>query len=156
MQTANDVTGSLINRGYSSVQFTEAVKLLNEAEIDVVTHIMIGLPGENFEDLKNTVKFINQHNIQGLKIHSTYIVQNTVLDNMYFSGDYEPISLDYYLDALTYVITHISPNVIIHRISGDSPKDLLVAPEWNLHKKWVLNGFEKILKEQDLWQGKYF
>ncbi len=75
---------------------------------------------------------------------------------MYFSGDYEPISLDYYLDALTYVITHISPNVIIHRISGDSPKDLLVAPEWNLHKKWVLNGFEKILKEQDLWQGKYF
>ena len=156
LQTANDVTGSLINRGYSSVQFTEAVKLLNEAEIDVVTHIMIGLPGENFEDLKNTVKFINQHNIQGLKIHSTYIVQNTVLANMYFSGDYEPISLDYYLDALTYVITHISPNVIIHRISGDSPKDLLVAPEWNLHKKWVLNGFEKILKEQDLWQGKYF
>lgn len=156
LQTANDVTGSLINRGYSSVQFTEAVKLLNEAGIDIVAHIMIGLPGENFENLKNTVKFINQHNIQGLKIHSTYIVQNTVLANMYFSGDYEPISLDYYLDALTYVITHISPNVIIHRISGDSPKDLLVAPEWNLHKKWVLNGFEKILKEQDLWQGKYF
>ena len=156
LQTANDVTGSLINRGYSSVQFTEAVKLLNEAGIDIVAHIMIGLPGENFADLKNTVKFINQHNIQGLKIHSTYIVQNTVLANMYFSGDYEPISLDYYLDALTYVITHISPNVIIHRISGDSPKDLLVAPEWNLHKKWVLNGFEKILKEQDLWQGKYF
>ena len=156
LQTANDVTGSLINRGYSSVQFTEAVKLLNEAEIDVVTHIMIGLPGENFEDLKNTVKFINQHNIQGLKIHSTYIVQNTVLANMYFSGDYEPISLDYYLDALTYVITHISPNVIIHRISGDSPKDLLVAPEWNLHKKWIMNGLDKYLRDNDLWQGKYF
>ena len=75
---------------------------------------------------------------------------------MFFAGQYEPISLEYYLDALTYVVTHISPDIIIHRISGDAPKDLLVAPEWNLHKKWVLNGFDKILREKDLWQGKFY
>ena len=156
LQTSNDKTGTLINRGYNSEQFTAAVKLLNKYNIDIVTHIMVGLPGENIKDVENTVNFINNHNIQGIKIHSTYIVKNTPLANMYFSGIYEPISLEYYLNALSYVITHVSPNIVIHRISGDSPKDLLVAPEWNLHKKWVLNGFDKILKEQDLWQGKYY
>lgn len=156
LQTSNDETGTLINRGYSSCQFTNAVKLLNEANIDIVAHIMVGLPGENFDDLKDTVDFINMHNIQGLKIHSTYVVKNTDLADMFFAGYYEPISLEYYLEALSYVVTHISPNIVIHRISGDAPKDLLVAPEWNLHKKWVLNGFDKILREQDLWQGKYY
>ena len=156
LQTSNDNTGVLINRGYSSFQFTNAVQLLNNAGIDVVAHIMVGLPGEDFDDVKNTVDFVNRHNIQGIKIHSTYVIKNTVLADMYFRGDYEPISLEYYLDALTYIVTHISPDVVIHRISGDSPKDLLISPEWNLHKKWVLNGFDKILREQDLWQGKYY
>ena len=156
LQTSNDNTCRLINRGYTSSQFTKAVGLLNKYNIDVVTHIMVGLPGEDFDDVKNTVDFVNRHNIQGIKIHSTYVIKNTVLADMYFSDEYEPISLEYYLDALTYIVTHISPDVVIHRISGDSPKDLLIAPEWNLHKKWVLNGFDKILREQDLWQGKYY
>lgn len=156
LQTSNDNTGTLINRGYTSNQFTKAVELLNKYNIDVVTHIMVGLPGEDFDDVKNTVNFINSHNIQGIKIHSTYVIKNTTLADMYFKGAYEPISLEYYLNCLTYIVTHISPNIVIHRISGDAPKDLLIAPEWNLHKKWVLNGFDKILKEQNLWQGKYY
>lgn len=156
LQTSNDNTGNLINRGYLSNQFTNAVKLLNKYNINVVAHIMIGLPGESFDDVKYTVDFINNHNIQGIKIHSTYVIKNTVLADMYFNGDYTPITLDYYLNALTFVITHISPDIVIHRISGDAPKDLLIAPEWNLHKKWVLNGLDKILRENDLWQGKYY
>ena len=156
LQTSNDNTGILINRGYTSKQFSEAVKLLNKYNIDVVAHIMVGLPGENFDDVKNTVDFINMHNVRGVKIHSTYVIKNTALADMYFKGQYDPISLEYYLEALTYIITHISPDVVIHRISGDAPKNLLIAPEWNLQKKWVLNGFDKILREQDLWQGKYY
>lgn len=156
LQTSNDYIGKLINRGYTNNQFTNAVQLLNKYEIDTVVHIMVGLPNETFEDIKNIVNFINKHNIQGIKIHSTYIIKNTVLANMYLKGEYKPITLDYYLKCLTYIITHISPNIIIHRISADAPKDLLIAPNWNIHKKWVLNGFDKILKEQDLWQGKYF
>ncbi len=156
LQTSNENTGNLINRGYTNQQFTNAVSLLNKYNIDVVAHIMIGLPNESFDDVKNTVDFINKHNIQGIKIHSTYVVKNTVLADMYFDGSYVPISLEYYLNDLTYIITHISSDVVIHRISGDAPKHLLIAPEWNLHKKWVLNGFEKILREQDLWQGKYY
>lgn len=156
LQTSNDETAKFINRGYLSSKFTKAVKILNKYHIDVVAHIMIGLPNETKKDLENTVNFINQHNIQGIKIHSTYIVKNTKLNELYEKGLYSPISYEYYMECLVYVITHISPEVIIHRISGDAPKDLLVAPEWNLHKKKVLNGLDKILKEKDLCQGKFF
>ena len=156
LQSSNDNTASFINKCCYSSDFTQAVNLLNKYNIDVVTHIMVGLPNENFEDIKNTVDFINQHNIQGLKIHSTYVVKNTVLDNLYENGLYTPITLDYYLECACYILTHISPNIVIHKISGDAPKDLLVAPEWNLHKKWIMNGLDKALLEKDLWQGKYY
>lgn len=156
LQTANENTAKLINRGYSNDVFTNAVKLLNENNIDVVAHIMIGLPNETTIDLENTVKFINAHNIQGLKVHSTYIIENTKLAEMYASKSYEPITLEYYLENLLYVITHIKKDVIIHRISGDAPKDLLIAPNWNLHKKFVLNGLDKLLKEKKLSQGCYY
>ena len=156
LQTSNDETGKLINRGYSSQQFSKAVDLLNKYNIDVVTHIMVGLPNESLDDIKNTVDFINTHNIQGLKIHCTYVVKNTVLANMYYNGTYTPISLEYYLECAGYILSHINPNIVIHRVSGDAPKDLLVAPDWNSHKKWIMNGLDKYLRENDLWQGKYY
>ena len=156
LQTSNNETGKLINRGYSSQQFSKAVDLLNKYNIDVVTHIMVGLPNESFYDIKNTVDFINTHNIQGLKIHCTYVVKNTVLANMYYNGTYTPISLEYYLECAGYILSHIIPNIVIHRVSGDAPKDLLVAPDWNSHKKWIMNGLDKYLRENDLWQGKYY
>ena len=156
LQTSDDITGKFINRGYTSSQFTQAVLLLNKYNIDVVAHIMVGLPNEDFENLKHTVNFINQHNLQGIKIHSTYVVKNSPLYDLYLQGDYTPISLEYYLNCLVYILTHISPDIVIHRISGDAPKDLLVAPSWNSHKKWVLNGLDKLLNEQDLYQGIYY
>ena len=153
LQTSNENTGKVINRGYTNEQFSNAVSLLNKYNIDVVTHIMVGLPGENFDDIKNTVDFINNHSIQGLKIHSTYVVKNTRLADMYFNGTYTPISLEYYLDCASYILTHISPDIVIHRVSGDAPKDLLMAPDWNLHKKWIINGLDKLLRDKDLYQG---
>lgn len=153
LQTSNNKIGRLLNRGYTSEQFTKAVNLLNQYNIDVVAHIMIGLPNETNNDLENTVNFINMHNIQGIKIHSTYVVKNTKLCEMYTKGLYIPMSLEDYLENVVYVITHISPDIVIHRISGDAPKDLLVAPEWNSHKKLVLNGVDKILRKRDWCQG---
>ena len=67
------------------------------------------------------------------------IMKNTILEDMYKKGKYNPITLEYYLNCLTYIVTHINPNIIIHRISGDAPKNLLIAPDWNRHKKWVLS-----------------
>jgi len=153
LQTSNEETATLINRQYSNKQFTKAVELLNKYDIDIVTHIMVGLPNETKKDLENTVNFLNKHNIQGLKIHSTYVVENTILANMYKNGQYTPISLEEYINSVIYVLTHIKPNIIIHRISGDAPKNLLIAPKWNLHKKPILNGINKAMEENNLWQG---
>lgn len=156
LQTSNETTGCIINRCYTNKDFSEAVSLLNKYGIDVVTHIMIGLPNETHIDISNTVSFLNKHNIQGLKIHSCYIVKNTGLEKLYNDGKYIPLTLDYYLKECAYVLTHISPNIIIHRVSGDAPKDLLVAPSWNIHKKWIINGLDKLLEEKNLYQGMYF
>ena len=75
---------------------------------------------------------------------------------MLLTDKYIPITLEYYLECVTYVLTHISPDIVIHRVSGDAPKDILIAPEWNSHKKWIINGLDKILREQDLWQGMFY
>ena len=153
LQTSNDNTGKLIHRRYLSKDFTNAVELLNKYNIDVVAHIMVGLPNETKEDLKNTVEFINKHKIQGLKIHSCYVVENTILADMYRDKKYSPLTLDEYLESAVYILTYINPNIVIHRISGDAPKNLLVAPEWNSHKKWIMNGLDKLLRTQNLYQG---
>lgn len=183
LQTANEQIGKFINRCYSNEDFTKAVDMLNKYGIDVVVHIMIGLPNVKTDnktdktisqnvsnsnnisivdiqnkltqDVKNTVEFLNRHRIQGLKIHSCYVVKNTKLEELYKLGKYTPISLEQYLKECAYVITHINPNIIIHRVSGDAPKDLLVAPSWNSHKKWIINGLNRYLHENDLWQGMY-
>ncbi len=156
LQTSNDKTASLINRGYESSTFTKAVELLYRHGIDVIVHIMLGLPGEGMAEIKKTIDFINSHNIQGLKIHSTYVIKNTILEKMYNENKYIPLTLDSYIEQACYVLTHISPKIIIHKISGDAPKDLLVAPSWNAHKKQILNGINKYLEVNDLYQGQYY
>ncbi len=156
LQTVNETTGKLINRCYTNENFKNAVNILRKYNIDIVTHIMVGLPGESHKDIVSDVNFINKLDIQGLKIHSTYVTSDTKLNKMYEDDTYSPISLDYYLDELCYIITHIRKDIILHRISGDAPKDMLVAPSWNSHKKLVLNGIDKILRERDLYQGMYY
>ena len=114
---------------------------------------MYGLPNEDTHDLINTVKFLNNHSIQGLKIHSCYVIKGTKLATLYEAGVYKPIELEEYLKCTSYILTHINPEIIIHRVSGDAPKDLLLAPEWNMHKKWIINGLDKLLRENNLYQG---
>ena len=183
LQTADEQIGQLINRHYTNEDFANAVHILNKYGIDVVVHIMIGLSNASLmtdsenklsynhtltdtdidniqnncsQDVKMTVDFLNQYNIQGLKIHSCYVVKNTKLEELYQSGRHTPIGLEQYLNECTYVITHIKSDIIIHRVSGDAPKDLLVAPSWNLHKKWIINGLDKYLRENDLYQGMFY
>ena len=156
LQTSDDKTAELINRCYTTKQFEDATKLLNSNNIPVVAHIMIGLPKENHENVKNTINFINKQQIWGLKIHSTYITSNTKLHKMYLDNSYTPLSLDKYISECCYVISQINPTIIIHRISGDAPKDILIEPKWNAHKKPIINGIDKYLKENDLYQGKFY
>lgn len=154
-QTSNEDTGKLINRCYTNSDFIEACNKLKENGIDVATHIMVGLPGETHEDIVKTVKFLNEQKIDGIKIHSTYVLKDTVLEKLYNEGKYIPLTYEEYMDELIYIITHLREDIVIHRFSGDPPKDLLVDPDWMNHKKWIMNGLNRRMKEEDLRQGMF-
>lgn len=156
LQTVNENVAKKFNRGYSNQDFINAVKLLNENNIDVVTHIMVGLPFEEKNDIKDTVKLINSLNIMGVKIHSTYIIKNTNLEKLYNEKKYAPISLEYYVDSVCDIISNLRKDIVICRITGDAPKDILVEPKWNSQKKIVLNQINKSLEERNIFQGDKF
>lgn len=153
LQTSNNEVGELINRGYTTNQFIMAVNLLNKYNIDVFAHVMIGLPNESEKDLKDTINLINSLKITGIKIHSTYVIKNTKLEKMFIKGEYSPITLEYYVKNVCNAITWLRNDIVIARISGDAPKDLLVAPKWNLHKKIIINTINKKLEDDNIYQG---
>lgn len=156
LQTVNEKTHLDINQNITNNEFINAVNLLNKYGIDIIVHVMIGLPNETHNDIVNLVDFLNNVNYQGIKIHSTYVIKYTLLEKLYNEGYYKPIEFDDYMDELLYIITHINKSVVIHRITGDPPRDIFVAPSWALHKKWVLNGVDKYLSTNNLKQGSYY
>ena len=156
LQSVNEKTHTFINQHITNQDFINALELLNKYKIETIIHIMVGLPNETNQDLNNLVKFLNKCNYQGLKIHSTYIVKNTVLEELYNNGYYKPLDYDDYIDSLLFILTNISPDVIIHRITGDPGKEEFVAPNWMLHKKKILNEIDKIMSSNNLYQGKFY
>ena len=153
-QTSNENVAQKFNREYTNEEFVKAVKLLNKHNIDVVTHIMVGLPYEEENDIINTVQFINSLNIMGVKIHSTYVIKDTALEVLYKDGKYIPISLEYYVNTVCNIISHIRQDIVICRITVDATKDLLIEPKWNARKKIVLNAINKGLEEKNIYQGR--
>ena len=152
-QTSNEDVANKFNRGYSNQEFIDAVNLLNKYGIDVVTHIMVGLPFEESEDVLNTVNLINSLPIMGVKIHSTYIIKNTKLEQLYLNGEYVPLDLNDYVDSVCKIVSHLKPEIIICRITGDAPKNILVEPKWNAHKKIILNAINSALEYRNIVQG---
>lgn len=156
LQTANNEIGKTINRCFDTVDFINAVNLLNDAKIKTIAHIMVGLPNETREDILDTVALLNKLPIHGIKIHSTYVVKNTSLNKMLDAGNYTPITLDYYLKMCGEILNNLRPDIIIYRITADAPKQDLAAPEWNLHKKIVLNKMNKYFSDNQIFQGKNY
>ena len=153
LQTASDYIGKIVNRGYVTSDFVKACRLLKESDIEVVAHIMVGLPDESEKDIKETVELINSCGCNGVKIHSTYVQSNTQLAEMFENNQYESITMDYYVDKVCKIISNLNSDIIIHRITADPPKDKLIAPEWVKRKKIVLNIINSKLKEFDIMQG---
>lgn len=152
-QTANDRVAKDINRGYDRKCFENAVKILNKYGINVVTHIMVGLPGEDLDGAIQTAKYLNKFDLMGIKIHSTYVLENTKLAELYLNKKYTPLELEDYINTAIKILVNLNPKFIIHRISGDAPKERLLAPQWNTHKKLVMNGIENRMKKEGLYQG---
>ena len=156
LQTANDGTAKIINRGYDRKVFDNAMALLSRYSIKVVVHTMIGLPGEDIRDVIATCEYISKFKPFGVKIHSVYVMKSTRLGDMYEKKLYTPPTLSEFTDAAVYMLTHLPPDTVIHRLTGDCPRDSLLAPEWNKDKNNILAEIRRKMEEEKLSQGCLF
>lgn len=157
LQSADDRTALVINRGYKTSIFSSAMDILSRHSIPVVVHIIIGLPGETIENVIETISYINTFDdIWGIKIHSLYVMEGTVLGEMYKRGEYKPWRREEYIEAVTLALAHLREDIVIHRLTGDSPKDMLLAPEWNRDKNRILNDITRRMNEKGWRQGSLY
>ncbi len=153
LQTSNEYTAKRINRGYSLEIFEKSVKNLRNINIDAVAHMIFGLPGETQEDMLNTVRYLSRQDIQGIKFHLLHLMKNTNLVKFYEKGDLNFLSQEEYVDIICRAISITSPNIVIHRLTGDSPRDLLIGPQWSLKKWEILNSIDMELEKRGTYQG---
>lgn len=154
LQTTNEKTSKLINRCHTLTCFEEMVKKLRERNIDVVVHIINGLPYETKEDMINTAKYLNSLDIQGIKIHMLSILKDTPLEKLYEKEHFKMLTKEEYIDIVTDQLELLRPEIVIHRITGDPKVDDLVEPNWLVKKFCVLNDIDKEMAKRNTYQGK--
>ncbi len=155
LQTAREDTAEYIRRGYPNEVYADAVKRLTDAGIEVITHVIIGLPGETKEDILRTVDFAYRCGSRGVKLQLLHILKGCDLAEEYEKGNVRVMEMEEYFDTLHYVLERIPRDMVIHRLTGDGPKSLLIAPCWTADKKNVLNRLKRYFEENDTLQGRY-
>lgn len=153
LQTTNENTSKLINRCHSLTCFENMVKKLRDNNIDVVVHIINGLPYETKEDMLNTIKYLNSLDIQGIKIHMLSILKDTPLEKLYQSKQFPILTKEEYIDIVVSQLELLRPEIVIHRITGDPKLDDLVEPNWLTKKFCVLNDIDKEMVKRNTYQG---
>lgn len=156
LQTIHPQTATYIRRGYPLEVFEEAVNNLRKRNISVITHTILGLPGENEDMMLETIDYLNKMDIQGIKLQLLHILKGTDLALDYEKQPFWSPSMEEYISLLGTCIARLRPDITIHRLTGDGPKELLIAPSWTSQKRTVLNTLHRYLKEQDIWQGKEY
>ena len=153
LQTTNELTSKLINRCHTLECFENMVKKLRKRNIDVVVHIINGLPYETKEDMLNTVKYLNKLDIQGIKIHMLSITKNTPIEKMYKEEKFRLLTKEEYIDIVINQLELLREEIVIHRITGDPKLDDLIEPSWLTKKFCVLNDIDKEMVRRDTYQG---
>ena len=153
LQTIHERTAKYIRRGYTLDVFEEAVRNLNRIGIRPIVHMIIGLPGENESMILETAKYLSHCNISGVKLQLLHVLKNTDLAQEYFNGSVDILSLTQYSEILGKIIKLLPPDCVIHRLTGDGPKNLLIAPLWSSNKKNVINTINRYLQENAIIQG---
>ena len=154
LQTIHEDTASYIRRGYDLPVFEHALKRLRQMGIPVIVHTILGLPGEDIKRNLETMHYLNEHHIQGIKLQLLHVLKYTDLADDYLTGRFSVYSMEEYFEVLSSCICNLSPDIVIHRLTGDGPKDLLIAPTWSTNKRHVLNQMQSWFKIHDIWQGK--
>ena len=153
LQTSNENTAKLINRCHTNKEFEEAVNLLHKEGINVVAHIMNGLPGETKDDMLNTIDFLNKLKIDGIKIHALCIISDSRMGQDYLKNPFKLLSFEEYVNIVIEELRHLNKNVIIHRLSADAKLSNLIEPKWTYRKKLVMNEIDRIMNEENIYQG---
>lgn len=153
LQTIHENTSKLINRGHTLKEFTDTVKRLRERNIDVVVHIINGLPYETKEMMLETVKFVNTLDIQGIKIHMLNIIKDTPLETLYNKEHFHVLTKEEYIDIVISELELLDSKIVIHRITADPDPKTLIEPTWLLKKTVLLNDIDKEMKKRNTYQG---
>lgn len=153
LQSIHEKTLEFINRGHDLQCFVDACKKLREKNINVIVHIINGLPQETKRDMLETAAFLNDLDIQGVKIHMLFIQKHTALANAYMKKPFPLLSLESYVDIVVSQLELLNDSIIIHRITGDAPRESLIAPLWTLKKFVVSNEIDKQMRKKDTYQG---
>ncbi|MCX7903597.1 MAG: TIGR01212 family radical SAM protein [Caloramator sp.] len=156
LQTIHEDTAKLINRGYPLETYIKAVEELKKRNIDVVTHVILGLPGEDKKRILETVDFVAHTKTQGIKLHLLHLMKGTRLVELYKRGELRFLSMDEYVDLIVDCIERLPEDMVVHRLTGDSPRNLIIEPLWSLKKWEVLNAIDRRFEDRDTWQGKFF
>lgn len=158
LQTTNDKSVEYINRCYPNKEYAEGLRRLKKLcpSVHVVTHVIFGLPGESEKDMLSTVDYAVQAGTDGIKISVLHVLRGTKLCHDYENGMFECMSMEEYFSVLGKAILRIPENIVIHRVTGDGPKKILVSPLWTADKKKVLNSMTKYFKENSIVQGAGF
>lgn len=156
LQTVSDRTAQIINRGYKLGVFEDAVKRLRSRGIDVVVHTIFGLPGEDGKDMLNTIDYVAHSDVQGIKLHLLHLMKNTPLVELYNKGELEFLNEEEYINIVCEAITKLPQDIVIHRLTGDAPRNLLIGPMYSLKKWEILNTIDAKLENEHLHQGLYF
>lgn len=154
LQTIHEGTAQFIRRGYPLSCFEQAVKALHDLGINVVVHLILGLPGETEEMMLESVRYLNQLPVNGVKFSLLHVLKHTDLGMLYEENPFPVYDLDDYVDLVIRCMEELREDIVIHRLTGDGPRDLLIAPRWTLNKRKVLNEIARRMKETDSRQGK--
>ena len=158
LQSSNDETARLINRGHSYKDFLDGYRKLRAASdrINICVHIIFGLPGEDREVMLQTVRDVASLRPEQVKIHLLHVIKNTAMADMYLGGGYTPMTMDEYVDTVAEALTYLPPDTVIGRLTGDGMQSELLAPDWSRKKTVVINNIDKKMYENDLYQGKNY
>ncbi|MBC5629895.1 TIGR01212 family radical SAM protein [Clostridium sp. NSJ-6] len=156
LQTINDESARNFNRGYDFKVFEEGIKKLQDRNIEVVVHTIFGLPGETKEDMLKTVDYVAHSGAQGIKFHLLHLMSGTQMVKQYESGELKLLSQEDYIDLICKGIAMIPQDMVVHRLTGDAPRESLIGPMWSLKKWEVLNAIDKALVDNDIYQGKNY
>lgn len=158
LQTMHENTAVFIRRGYPLSVFEEALEGLSKHNIPAIVHVILGLPGETADMQYATISYLNKRKPFGIKLQLLHILKGTDLADYYADSvnGFKALEKQEYLDLLIGCIERLSPDIVIHRVTGDGPKDLLIAPTWSLNKRDVLNSLHKQMREQGTYQGKLY